>query len=126
MMSRDVSGHVPKRSQQTETRAKVGNSVSSRIALPTPSVRHTGVMLGEYLTALLIAVLGYVYPAYLCFKVRSVPSAIPTPPSPDLKDYRFDLIRFLPPALADPPSPRRLRNTNASPRRYAGGVFIGP
>ena len=81
MMSRDVSGHVPKRSQQTETRAKVGNSVSSPIALPTPSVRHTGVMLGEYLTALLIAVLGYVYPAYLCFKVRSVPSAIPTPPS---------------------------------------------
>jgi hypothetical protein len=27
-------------------------------------------MLGDYLTALLIAVLGYVYPAYLCFKVR--------------------------------------------------------
>ena len=27
-------------------------------------------MLGDYLTALLIAVLGYIYPVYLCFKVR--------------------------------------------------------
>jgi|AntAceMinimDraft_12_1070368.scaffolds.fasta_scaffold522915_1 hypothetical protein len=28
-------------------------------------------MLGDYLTALLIAVLGYIYPVYLCFKVRA-------------------------------------------------------
>ena len=27
-------------------------------------------MLGEYLTALLVAVLGYIYPVYLCFKAR--------------------------------------------------------
>jgi len=26
-------------------------------------------MLGDYLTALLVAVLGYIYPVYLCFKV---------------------------------------------------------
>jgi receptor expression-enhancing protein 1/2/3/4 len=32
-------------------------------------------MLGEYLTALLVAVLGYVYPVYLCFKVRATRSS---------------------------------------------------
>ena len=30
-------------------------------------------MLGEYLTALLVAVFGYVYPVYLTFKVRVAP-----------------------------------------------------
>lgn len=37
----------------------------------------SGAMLGDYLTALLIAVLGYVYPAYLCFKVRRRVYALP-------------------------------------------------
>ena len=31
--------------------------------------RCTHDMLGDYLTALLVAVLGYIYPVYLCFKV---------------------------------------------------------
>ena len=31
--------------------------------------RPTHDMLGDYLTALLVAVLGYIYPVYLCFKV---------------------------------------------------------
>ena len=48
-----------------------------------------GAMLGDYLTALLIAVLGYVYPAYLCFKVRLASH----PPS----QARPDVVRFLPP-----------------------------
>ena len=43
-----------------------------------------GAMLGDYLTALLIAVLGYVYPAYLCFKVR-LPSRPPSRARPDFQ-----------------------------------------
>lgn len=36
-------------------------------------------MLGDYLTALLVAVLGYIYPVYLCFKVSGYPRSRPTP-----------------------------------------------
>ena len=43
-----------------------------------------GAMLGDYLTALLIAVLGYVYPAYLCFKV-GLPSRPPSRARPDFQ-----------------------------------------
>ena len=32
-------------------------------------VSAASAMLGDYLTALLVAVLGYIYPVYLCFKV---------------------------------------------------------
>ena len=46
------------------------NSEPLRSALRSGGVWTLGTkMLGDYLTALLIAVLGYIYPVYLCFKV---------------------------------------------------------
>ena len=57
-----------------------GSRLFAKLFLPEPApyllrakrrrdTRPTHDMLGDYLTALLVAVLGYIYPVYLCFKV---------------------------------------------------------
>ena len=60
-------------------------------------------MLGDYLTALLIAVLGYVYPAYLCFKVR-LASRPPSRARPDVQ-------------ISSPSTPTSRRSRDARPDR---------
>jgi hypothetical protein len=59
-------------------------------------------MLGEYLTALLIAVLGYVYHAYLCFKVRL--TSVPKVPASSQM-----IPDFFPPRTQDPDSNSSIR-----------------
>ena len=95
-------------------------------------------MLGDYLTALLIAVLGYVYPAYLCFKVRLAsrpPQAarchdffpLNSPPRGARGTRVLTAFLRVSPSPNDPrPVPRRRwRSTSVSLRRYAAGASTG-
>jgi hypothetical protein len=71
-------------------------------------------MLGEYLTALLVAVLGYVYPAYLCFKVGTgAPSTDPPtvlgPLSPSPSPFTLRPAASVPAALRVRQRSRRRR-----------------
>ena len=66
-------------------------------------------MLGEYLTALLVAVFGYVYPVYLTFKVRVAPR-------PSFRAASF-LASLVTPQARSPrlfPPKRRVRSASAA------------
>ena len=74
-------------------------------------------MLGDYLTALLVAVLGYVYPVYLCFKVRATRS--PRPGQNDAFSHRVRSLRRRTPRNVARVTPLALALASRRPRRDA-------